>query len=354
MTKTTGQADLSEGAGKEPVDPHAFAVIIAGGGGTRFWPLSRRRCPKQFLAITNQTSLLQSTWERALALVAAPERVLVVTAAEYAELARQQLPELSEHNLLLEPQARNTAPCIAWSAAVLEARDPEALAVVLPADHLIRERDGFVSAARAAAAAARAHDLLVTFGVPPRYPETGYGYIAIGEELPATGPSADVPVHHVEQFREKPDPPTAEAYLEAGTYLWNSGIFVWTAAGILAALEEHLPEARRAAQRMLEAEDTEGRAIAYAGMPATSIDFGVMERATNVACVRAPFDWSDVGSWAALREVMPDDAEGNVAWGEVVAVEACGNLVHAPEDLVVLLGVEGLAVVRAGDVLLVT
>ncbi len=336
-----------------PVDPHAFVVIMAGGGGTRFWPLSRRAQPKQFLAITGGKTLLQETWDRALLLVDGPESIVVVTSADYAKLAREQLTDLPLDNLLLEPQARNTAPCVAWASAWLEARDADSVAFVLPADHLIHDLDAFVTAARAAAATARAEPLLVTFGVPPRYPETGYGYVEIGESVEVDG-AGDVPVNRVVRFREKPNQETAEEYVAAGRFFWNSGMFVWATRTILNAFTEYLPEAVDAARRMLVAGADEERAAAYAAMPATSIDFGIMERAGNVACVRAPFDWSDVGSWAALHEVTPGDADGNVTWGRVVALDARGNLVHAPQqEVVALLGVEGLAVVRAGDVLLV-
>ncbi len=338
---------------QEPVDPHAFVVIMAGGGGTRFWPLSRRAQPKQFLAITGGKTLLQETWDRALLLVEGPENIVVVTSADYEELTRNQLTDLPTDNLLLEPQARNTAPCVAWASAWLEARDAAAVAFVLPADHLIRDLDAFVTAARAAAATARAEPVLVTFGVPPRYPETGYGYVEVGETVEVDG-AGDVPVSRVVRFREKPNQETAEEYVAAGRFFWNSGMFVWATRSILDAFALHLPEAADAAQRMLVADADEERAAAYAAMPATSIDFGIMERAANVACVRAPFDWSDVGSWAALCEVTPGDDDGNVTWGNVVAIDARDNLVHAPEqEIVALLGVEGLAVVRSGDVLLI-
>lgn len=336
-----------------PVDPHAFVVIMAGGGGTRFWPLSRRAQPKQFLAITGGRTLLQETWDRALLLVEGPENIVVVTSADYEELTREQLADLPADNLLLEPQARNTAPCIAWASVWLEARDADAVAFVLPADHLIRDLDAFVTAARTAVAAARAEPLLVTFGVPPRYPETGYGYVEIGEAVDIDD-AGDVPVNRVVRFREKPNQETAEEYVAAGRFFWNSGMFVWATRSILDAFTQHLPEAVDAARRMLMADADEERAAAYAAMPAISIDFGIMERAGNVACVRAPFDWSDVGSWAALCEVTPGDDDGNVTWGRVVALDARDNLVHAPgQEVVALLGVEGLAVVRAGNVLLI-
>ena len=222
----------------------------------------------------------------------------------------------------------------------------------MPADHLIADREGFQGAVATAVDAARRHEVLATFGVPPRYPETGYGYIEAADTLAAVG-DAGIEVFRVKQFREKPDLETAESYVAAGNYLWNSGIFVWTAEEIWGALEEHLPDACVAAEHMLEATDHDARAAAYAEMPATSIDFGIMERAANVATVKAGFDWSDVGSWAALHEVSDDNAGDNVAFGEVVHIDASGNLVHVPYAVVTLLGVDNLAIVHTGDVLLV-
>ncbi len=324
---------------------------MAGGGGTRFWPLSRQSRPKQFLPITGEQSLLQTTWERALDVVVGPENVLVVTANDYADMTREQLPDLLEDNLLLEPQARNTAPCIAWATAFVRARNDEAIEVVMPADHLIADIDGFKAAVQAAVEAAQQHGVLATFGVTPRYPETGYGYIEAADSLSTGG--GDIEVFRVAHFREKPDLETAEQYVAAGNYFWNSGIFVWTANDIWSAFEEHLPEACAPASRMLEAADHDTRAVTYAQIPAISIDFGIMERARNVATVKAPFDWSDVGSWAALYEVSDNNSGDNVAFGQVVHIDASGNIVHAPDAVVTLLGVHNLAIVHTGDVILV-
>jgi mannose-1-phosphate guanylyltransferase len=326
---------------------------MAGGGGTRFWPLSRVDKPKQFLAVAGERSLLQTTWDRALEVVAGPEHVLVVTGSGYEELTREQLPDLPTANLLLEPQARNTAPCIAWATAVVKERDADAVEVVMPADHLINDRGAFAAAVRTAVAAARQHEVLATFGVPPRYPETGYGYIEAAEALTVADAAAGVDVFCVEQFREKPDLETAERYVAAGNYFWNSGIFVWTAATVWRAFQQHLADACAPAEEMLRTDDHDARAQIYARMPATSIDFGIMERAGNVATVKAGFDWSDVGSWAALHEVTDNNEGDNVAFGKVVHIDARGNLVHAPDAVVTLLGVENLAVVHTGDVILV-
>ncbi len=333
-------------------DPHAYAVIMAGGGGTRFWPLSRQDRPKQFLPIVGADSMLRQTWDRTVAVVGDPDRVLVVTAASYADLTAQELPELLPANLLAEPQARNTAPCLAWSAAVLAQRDPEAIMLVFPADHVVADVDGLRDTAAAGAVAAR-DGYLVTFGVPPRYAETGYGYVETGAALELAGGSTKLPISAVLAFREKPDADTAERYVADGSFLWNSGMFVWEARTLLAAMRQHLPDALEAANAMLAATTAESRAEAYRAMPATSIDYGIMERADNVACVKAAFDWSDVGSWEALKELLAGDDLGNVVHGQVVAIDSADNLVHVSDDVVALLGVEGLAVVRAGGVLMV-
>lgn len=334
------------------LDPHAWAVIMAGGSGTRFWPLSRDDRPKQFLDIVGDDSMLRQTWDRCVRVVGDPGKVLVVTSSAYGDMTRSQLPELLPGNLLAEPEARNTAPCLAWAAAHLLARDADAVMLVFPADHVIRDLDGLLLSAQAALAAAQ-RDQLVTFGVPPRYPETGYGYIEVGERQAFTEERLEAPVHAVAGFREKPDQDTARRYLSAGNFLWNSGMFVWKAAALLEACDRYLPEAVAGAREMVQAGDEAARAAAYSRMPRTSIDYGILERADNVACVRAQFDWSDVGSWEALQELLEGDDDGNVIRGRVVALDARDNLVHAPQGVVALLGVERLAIVRAGDVLLV-
>jgi len=302
---------------------------MAGGSGTRFWPLSRRDHPKQFLAIVGEHSMLRQTWERCSRVVGDPGRVIVVTAAAYAGLTRQQLPDLAEENLLLEPQARNTAPCLAWAAAVLQRRDPDAVMAVFPADHVIHDVEGLRLSTTAARAAA-ARGLLVTFGVPPRYPETGYGYVELAAPLENLPGASGVPVHQVRGFREKPDLEVAKGFVAAGNFMWNSGMFVWRCDAFNEALQRHEPRALSGAEAMLAAHDTPEREAAYREMPATSIDYAVLERAENVACVRAQFDWSDVGSWEALQELLEGDQDGNVARGDVVTLDARSNLVHAP------------------------
>lgn len=334
------------------LDSSVYAVIMAGGRGTRFWPLSRDDRPKQFLPIVGEESMLRQTWDRCVKLLGGPERILVVTSNDYAALTHEQLPDLHADNLLVEPEARNTAPCLAWAATELVRRRRDALMLVFPADHVIRDTAGLAISVRAACAAAR-RGFLVTFGVSPRYPETGYGYIELGADIPQPEDGVEVPVQRVAAFREKPDGPTARRYVAAGGFLWNSGMFVWEAGRLVEDMDRHLPEAAAAARAMVDADDDEARAAAYASMPATSIDYGIMEKADEVACVRAQFDWSDVGSWEALHELLEGDDAGNVVRGRVVALEARDNLVHVPEGTVALLGVERLAIVRAGDVLLV-
>lgn len=332
-------------------EARSHAVIMAGGRGTRFWPLSRNTRPKQFLPIVGDDSMLRQTFDRSSRLLGGPDHVVVVTSRDYADLTREQLPELAPENLLIEPQARNTAPCLAWAAAELEARDPGSTMLVFPADHVIADVEA-LGAATTAAREAAASGQLVTFGILPRYPETGYGYVEV--DAGATLVEHDgVTVHPVSAFREKPDADTARRYVAAGNFFWNSGMFVWRSQALLDAFEQHLPEGLAGARQMLAAGSEAEREAAYARMPATSIDYGIMEKASNVACVRAGFDWSDVGSWAALHELLDGDEDGNVTRGRVVTVDAQDNLVEAPDEVVALLGVERLAVVRAGGVLLV-
>lgn len=333
------------------MESSVWAVIMAGGRGTRFWPLSRNSRPKQFLPIVGDESMLRQTFDRCVQLLGGPERVVVVTSRDYGQLTREQLPDLEPVNLLIEPQARNTAPCLAWAAAELESRDPDAVQMVFPADHVIEDLAGLESAAGAACTAA-ARGRLVTFGIQPRYPETGYGYVEVDRDT-VLHEQGEVTVHPVRAFREKPDADTARRFVAAGNFFWNSGMFVWRASSLLEAFERHLPQAVEGARAMLAAGDDAARETAYASMPATSIDYGIMEKADNVACVRATFDWSDVGSWEALHELLEGDDDGNVIRGDAFTLDAKDNLVHAPDDEVALLGVERLAVVRSGRTLLV-
>lgn len=332
-------------------------VILAGGSGTRFWPLSRRDRPKQFLDLLGDGSLIRATWERVVELTG-PERVYVVTSDLLAAGVREHLPGLPTENLLVEPAPRNTAAAIGLAAAVIGARDPEAILAVLPADHVIRPAERFRATLTEAAALADADDVIVTIGIPPRSPHTGYGYIRRGAAV--EGAAGELPVHTVEAFEEKPDAGRAATFVASGQHSWNAGIFVWRAATILSALAQHLPATRDALGRIASAWGSETRAQVlreeYEALERISIDYAVLEKADRVLTIEAPFSWSDVGGWAALHELLSAEADpnGNVSRdGTLTALDARDNLVVGDGRLVALLGVEGLVVVQTRDATLV-
>lgn len=308
-----------------------FAVILAGGGGTRLWPASRRKRPKQFLPLApGGRSLLAATVER----LAMPlERVLVVTAAPQVDEVRAALPKLPAENVIAEPVARNTAPAVALAAHELMKRGAGgAVMAVLPSDHVVTDEAAFRRVLAQACAAAEWH--LVTCGIQPARPETGYGYLELGDVT-------DGPARAVKRFVEKPDRATAAKYVASGRHLWNSGMFFFRAERIWRETEDHLPHTAQAIAA--------GR---YADAAAISIDYGIMEKATDIFAVPGDFGWNDVGSWAALADVLPAQA-GNVrVGGPSVAIDAKGNVVVG-DALVALVGVDDLVVVTAGDAVLV-
>ncbi|RMF85151.1 MAG: mannose-1-phosphate guanylyltransferase [Nitrospirae bacterium] len=327
------------------------AVIMAGGQGTRFWPLSRQDRPKQFLRLTGELTLLQQTASNIRPLVP-PERTWVITRQDYVEEVRSELPGLDPTHVVGEPEGRNTAPAVALAARLVGEGDPSRVMVLLPADHRIgvpaRMRATLEQAARIAAA----HGVLVTIGIPPTRPETGFGYIRRG--APLEGEAA----YWVDRFVEKPDRETAERYLAEGGYYWNSGCFIWRCDAIQEALDRHMPELARAMGELdLEADGRpreESLASVYRCIPSESIDYGVMEHAERVVVVPGDYGWSDVGSWNALAEVLEPDARGNVTLGRTLLVDCRGTIAVSQEGpLVAAVGVEGLAVVATEDAVLV-
>ena len=310
-------------------DVSLSTVIMAGGRGTRFWPVSTRKRPKQFLDLLGELTMLQLTAERARA-VSDPEDVYVVAGEDHAGLVRRQLPWLPARNLLLEPVGRNTAACIAWSASVLAERGRgRRPMLVVPSDHRVGDTGGFADTVRAAIPAAM-DGWLTTIGIPPDRPATGYGYLKRGEAV-AEG------AWRVDLFREKPDAKTARSYLEAGDYLWNAGMFIWRVDAILQALRKHLPAVAESASAL--ARKTAPSIEEYGDIESVSIDYGIMEKADRVAMVEARFDWDDVGDWIAARRV-------GAGRGRVMEVESGDCTVWNPERLTVLLGVDGLSVVE--------
>lgn len=326
-----------------------WAVIMAGGSGTRFWPVGRREKPKQLLAIQGEETLIQSTVRRIPASIG-PERTMVLTRADQMPQLAAQV-DLPEANLIGEPSGRDTCACIALAASLVEQRDPGAVMAVMPADHLIEPESVFHEALARAAKAARELDALVTFGVKPTHAATGYGYLETGAEI-------DVGLFEVSAFREKPDRARAEAFVEAGGYLWNAGIFVWKARAILDEVARCQPEiAERVEDIVLggPAEEFEDRLAArYGDIPKVSIDFGVMENARRVLTVAAEFAWDDIGSLVAVERHNPRDASGNTLRGETLALDLKDCILdNRSEGIIAAIGVEGLVIVRTGDAVLV-
>lgn len=332
----------------------AHAVIMAGGRGERLWPLSTSARPKQFLPILNGKSFLQHTVERIKPLIP-EERIFVVTPREFAHLVREELT-VPEENIILEPVGKNTALCAALAAFFVAQRDPKPVMAVLPADHVIKNVDRFRFILAQALEIAGKWDYLITLGIVPDRPATGYGYIRLG--LPFKE-SPDLTVFHVEKFKEKPDRKTAERFLAEGGYFWNSGMFVARADVWSDALSQHLPTLFAALRELRThlGQPTWENALeeAYQNLPSISIDQGVMEKAENVLVIPADIGWSDVGDWAALGDLLPQDGDGNALHARHLGLETKGCVIYAedPGRLVATLGVEDLVIVETKEGLLV-
>ena len=330
-----------------------YAVIMAGGQGTRFWPRSRRKMPKQLLNIVGEKTMLEETVARISPLIPA-ERTLVVAGEAYRDLIRDCLPQLPDENFLFEPVGRNTAACVAWAALWVRGRAAEGVMAILPADHLIRDEAEFLRVLKTATVVAQPLNRLVTIGIQPTHPETGYGYIRVSaDQLQAGGRK----VFRVAQFVEKPSRLEAEQFLAEGTYVWNSGMFVWRADSIWREVCHHLPQLASALEPVAEIThaDTLTRVLneVYPRLPSVSIDVGVMERAQDVWVVPADIGWSDVGSWRALGELLAADAHGNVVIGEQRGIDTSGCFIHSPSKLVATIGLSNLVVIETDDVLLI-
>jgi mannose-1-phosphate guanylyltransferase len=321
------------------------ALILAGGSGTRFWPLSRRGRPKQLLALEGGRTLLQETVAR-LAPLVGPREVWVSTTRELAPEVRRQLPEVPAEQVLEEPVGRNTAPAIAWSVASMPAAAREGVVGVFPADHRIGEPGAFRDTVGRAAGVVEREDLVMTLGVKPSRPDTGYGYLELGEPL-----ADELDLRRVARFREKPEPAMAEAFVRSGNHLWNAGIFVFRGSTLLALLAEHRPELAAGIAGVVA--DPRRAGELYPRLPSISIDYALMEKLDRLATLPLDCGWSDLGSWEALAEVLPVDEAGNACRGETLAVDAQGNLLFADAGTVAVLGVRDLVVVRTADAVLV-
>ncbi|MCP4602554.1 MAG: mannose-1-phosphate guanylyltransferase [Proteobacteria bacterium] len=329
---------------------HVYAVIMAGGVGSRFWPASRARTPKQLLDLTGSgRTMIAATVDR-LTPDIPPERVIVVTGEITAGAVVDALPEVPKENILAEPEGRNTAPCIGWAAIHVKRRDSEGVLAVLPSDHLVAHKDKFLGSVRVAVEAALEGGL-ITFGIMPDRPETGFGYIEMGEEiLPG--------VLEVKRFVEKPDLSTAKKYVAAGNFTWNSGMFFFTADRFLDEIARQMPDLKAGLDEIEKAigrgDEVETVRRVYPNLPSQSVDYGIMEGADTIRCVPVDFGWSDLGSWAAAYDQSEQDENNNSIGADGICVEASGCLVRAPNDkLVALVGVEDLIIVDTGDSLLV-
>ncbi|MDE5664985.1 mannose-1-phosphate guanylyltransferase [uncultured Duncaniella sp.] len=332
---------------------HRYCVIMCGGVGSRFWPYSREDCPKQFIDFLGTgRSLLQMSYDRILPLVP-KENIIVVTNEKYAGLIREQLPDILPSNILLEPARRNTAPCIAWAAYHIAALDPEASMIVTPSDHLITRENIFEDCVRRGFEFVESHDALLTLGITPVRPETGYGYIQIGQE-------AEPGILKVKTFTEKPNLELAKVFLDSGEFFWNSGIFLWKASSIISALHKYDPDLTclfdRGVSDFGTPREMEFINANFTSCPPNSIDYAVMEKADNVYVECVNFGWNDLGTWSALYDNSPCNEAKNVAQNcNVLAYESTGNMfaVQSPDKLVVVQGLKDYIIADAGDVLLI-
>lgn len=330
------------------------AVVMAGGSGTRFWPASRKMLPKQLLSLSSERSMLQATMDRLGNLVPA-ERQLVVTNRLLKDAVQNQLPNLPEQNIVGEPCKRDTAPCVGLAAAMIARIDPEGTMVVMPSDHVIADHESFQEAITAGSQLIEGDPTrIVTFGIRPSYPAESFGYIQRADQIE----SLDIAAYRVEQFREKPDRETAKSYVDAGTYYWNSGIFLWRASTILDALKKNVPEMHAHLSRIAAAMDTDDfndiLEKEFTAIDGTSIDYAVMENYPNIVTIEAPFPWDDVGSWQALTRLHEPDAQGNTVVGSHLGIETGGTIIHAqPGHTIVTIDVEDLIIVQTDDATLV-
>ena len=330
------------------------AIIMAGGAGTRFWPLSRKKKPKQFLPIVSDRTMIEETVDRLLPRVP-PTNIYTVADFELTQVIKNLLQDLPEENLLIEPQGKNTAPSLMLAAARIYLQNPRAVLAALPADHLIKDASQFRGKLEAAAAAASKGEFLITFGIPPAYPATGYGYIQFSKENPLR--FQDENFYAVQEFKEKPEYEKAKTFLEEGTYFWNSGMFLWQADVFAKKLEQHAPSIFPYWEKMLEAlqNNDEGQIDAiFTEIPSISIDYALMENAEGVLMCEGDFGWSDVGAWSSLTDIWPQDEKGNALRGESILLDSQNCLVFNPKKITALIGVKDIIVVDTEDALLIS
>lgn len=328
-------------------------VIMAGGKGERFWPKSRTNLPKQFLNISGNKSMIQQSIARLEKLIDV-SHIFVVTNGLYAELIKAQIPHLPHENIIIEPIGRNTAPCIGLASILIEERYPDSTMIVLPSDHIIENEEGFIKILETAVQVAQNETSLVTLGIKPTYPETGYGYIESTDQKQTIN---HLEVFKVNKFVEKPDLPVAESYLAAGNYYWNSGIFVWRTEVIRKYIQQFMPDMHDILETMRTAFGTvdQDQVIKseFIKMPDQSIDYGIMEKVEDIHVIPCIFGWDDVGSWTALERINDLDENGNVIKGNILNLDTKRCIIESNGKLIATLGIEDLIIVDTEDVTLI-
>ena len=327
-----------------------YVVIMAGGVGSRFWPRSRKKSPKQLLNIIGDYTMIQETYYRVKNLVS-PENVFIITNKVQKVLIEEQLPEIPAKNIIAEPVGKNTAPCIGLAAKIINNLNKDSVFVTLPADHIIKDENKFLSTLNKAIEFAESSKGLLTFGITPARPETGYGYINFNKD------EIKENIHKVKKFVEKPDLSTAEMYLESGEYLWNSGMFIWRSDVILEEIQKYLPAIYKHLENIDEKidEDELNQILAsiYPQMDSVSIDYGIMEKSEKVYVMEGDFGWSDVGSWETVYELNKKDNDENALVGDVYVNDVKNSYIYSPEKFTAVIGVENLLVINTDDALLV-
>lgn len=330
------------------------AVIMAGGKGERFWPKSRISMPKQFLSLTSDgKSMIQQTVDRLKELIKI-DNIYIVTNEQYKKLVMEHIVDIKEDNIIIEPVSKNTAPCIALTAEHIAKKNKEAKMVVLPADHLIKSNDLFLDTIKEAFEVAEKDNNLVTIGITPNYPETGYGYIKLKK-----GSVSEIQrnVYEVENFVEKPTLEKAKEYLVSGDYLWNSGMFVWKVSTILQCFEELLNDVYKGIKKISNSIGTEEYDTIlkeeFNKLPSESIDYGIMEKAKNIYVIPGNFGWDDVGSWLSLERINTTNQDGNVVSGNVISIKTRNSIIQGREKLIATIGMEDIIVVDTEDAILI-
>ncbi len=328
-----------------------YCLIMAGGRGTRFWPRSRSSSPKQLIDIISEKTMIQETVSRISPLVP-PEKTVIVTGRDHAEDLILQVPEIPADNIIIEPVGRNTAPCICLAALKISAQAPDEDMIVLPADHYISDEEGFLNCLETASAAARKTDSLVTLGIKPTSPETGYGYIKCGS---VAGTFNGQKFYQAAKFHEKPDIDKAKEFLFEGDYVWNSGMFMWKVSAILKAIKTFLPGIYNTLSAIFKGTVIDEKMFkeAFSNIESISIDYGVMEKADNVITLKGDFGWNDIGSWSAVYDIAQKDAEGNAFRGRVISIDSKNSMVYSPKKLVSVVGLENVCIIETDDALLI-